>query len=202
MGVARRPGFYNGSGCNQDSRMVFTMNRTLETYLMVATWLLLIIALNTCGILYSAKAQDKTALHLAQCLMAEEDGQYPDKWPAHAWVLRKRIKPMEIELKRKVSFDEAITNYCAVFDRRGTRYYGGRADKIRRSTFQNPLHGKAFIWKRLQRFVQAFLQGTIPDPCPVARYFGNAADVKGKPIYIEVCRWLGKRGNKFFRVGG
>jgi hypothetical protein len=143
------------------------------------------------------RAQDPTALNLARCLRAEVDnysGYRNAEWSAHAWVLKKRARAEGSTL------NEMVLRYCAVHNRGAKESYKPRSKRIRRSTFQAPLHGTTAEWAELKRFVDAFIRGKIPDPCPRAIHFGNADDVKDKPQMVEVCKWLGRRGNKFFKV--
>ena len=176
------------------------MNRTLKEF----PWETVGIIILAGALLFHqctphAHGQDKTALHLAQCLRSETDkyhGPGNVEWAAHAWVLRKRA------VQKGVSLNEMVLQYCAIFDKRSPAYYGQRANAIRRSSFSRPLHGKKAEWVLLRKFVWNFLLGdVIKDPCPSAMHFGTESDVGGKAL-VEVCKWLGKRGNKFFRVGG
>ena len=164
------------------------MNRTIELILMVLAMLFMYYT--------AAKGQDNTALHLAQCMRAETDtyhGYQDREWAAMSWVLYKR------SFQKGVSFNDMILQYCAVFDNRSHHYYGVRARAIRASTFDKPKHGTKKDWAKLKAFTTKFMNGLYPDPCSHADHFGNEGDVKGKAL-VEVCRWLGKRGNKFYRV--
>ncbi len=140
-------------------------------------------------------ADDKTALHLAQCLLAEESGKSSQaKLAAHAWVLRKRAE------QNGVSLDDMVIEYCAVFDVRAKAYYSRRARAIRASSIDHPPAGfSTRVWSRVVGFSRHFLAGQVMDPCPAAMHFGNADDVGDKPL-AEVCKWLGKRGNKLYKV--
>ena len=173
------------------------MDRTLELLMATLCTLWIMWGASTCAVQCSrAKAEDKTKLHLAQCLMAETSGYSGYKnteWAAHAWVLKKR------KIKRGVSLDVSITEYCAVFDKRGYTFYKSRSKKIRATTMENIFFGSQKRWAALFAWVDIFLQGKVKDPCPAAMHFGTDSDVGEKPL-IEVCHWLGKRGNKFYRV--
>jgi hypothetical protein len=145
----------------------------------------------------AAKSQDKTALHLAQCLRAETNtysGQHDREWAAMSWVLRKRA------YQKGVSLNAMVQSYCSVFESRSARYNRLRGKDIRASTFDDPKHGTKKEWQRLKDFVERFMAGIVPDPCWQANHFGNENDVRGKTTLVEVCPWLGKRGNKFYKV--
>jgi hypothetical protein len=108
-------------------------------------------------------------------------------------VLRKRA------FTKGVTLNDMVLQYCAVFDRRAKAYYRKRSKDIRSSTFDEPLHGKVQHWTRVRAFVDAFLAGTVADPCPEAEHFGAKSDVKNKALQ-EVCPELNGRGNTFYKV--
>ena len=143
---------------------------------------------------WHAHGEDKTALHLAQCLMAEESGKSSEaKLAAHAWVLRKRAA------QKGVSLDDMVIQYCAVFDIRAKAYYSRRARAIRASGSEPMVGRQATRMEKLLHFARRFLTGQVKDPCPAAMHFGNADDVGDKPL-VEVCKWLGRKGNKLYKV--
>lgn len=160
------------------------MKRLLEIVLLIAA----------VALMYStaARGDDVTAINLARCLRAETN-TYSKDWPVMAWVLKKRA------MRKGITLNEMVLQYCAVFDRRSYAYYRARSAKIRTSTFQDPKYGTAKEWRALARFVAAFLKGRVADPCPEAEHFGNEGDVGAKSL-VEVCPELGKRGNKFYKV--
>jgi hypothetical protein len=139
----------------------------------------------------AAQGQDNTAINLARCMRSETDsysGHNNTEWAAMSWVLYKRA------FQKGVTFNTMILQYCAVFRRCSIR-----ANAIRASTFAKPKHGTKKQWAKLKRFTTKFMNGLYPDPCSHADHFGNESDVKGKAL-VEVCPWLGERGNKFYRV--
>jgi hypothetical protein len=174
--------------------------RYFELFLLVCA----VVAMYMFADTAQGRAEDAdTQLNLARCLMAETSGysgKNNSEWAAMAWVLQKRSDQMSRRFKRHVSLDDTVQKYCAVFDRWSRYYTGQRAIDIRRSTFDIPHHGKLKTWNRLEAFTARFVAGTVGDPCPEAEHFGNENDVKGRPIYIEVCRELGQRGNKFYII--
>lgn len=167
----------------------------MTTHSKICTVITLLVTL---AFLYAfveqCKAQDQTALLLAQCLRAEADTYYPDYAPI-AHVLKKRAE------QRGVSLRVMILDYCAVFDKRSVQHYRRRARAILASTVTSPKHGTKKEWMMLYEFVAHFVDGLIPDPCPKAMHWGGKIDVVW-PGLIEVCPELGKRGNRFYRVRG
>ena len=162
---------------------------------MVLISLVVFGAVKTCG----AQSYDKTALALAQCLVAECDRcDRGEEKAAIAWVLWKgmeRYNENPYNAKKR-SFYDQIKAYCAVFDRRSKFYYGRRTRLIRRATYDRPPHIDFSSWRAIVEFSEWFLVGAVSDPIPASRHFGGILDTKrarrnGMKVLKKYCNRRG-----------
>ena len=144
-------------------------------------WLLIAVCISIGLIHRIAEGQDKTALHLVQCIRAECDQcPHPLEPAAIAHVLRKH------SARQGKSLDALMKRYCSVF-----RDDSARAKAIRGSTFDAPLHGDPEWWKLYEVFADEFLAGNIPDPLPSADHFGGGMDTHRalRAGWVLVVHW-------------
>ena len=171
------------------------------SYLVITVFVCMIVALVLDSIKGCACAQsyDKTALALAQCLVAECDRcDRGEEKAAVAWVLWKgmeRYNENPYNTKKRSYYDQ-IKAYCAVFDRRSKFYYGRRARLIRRATYNRPPHIDYSSWRAIVEFSEWFLVGAVSDPIPDSRHFGGIFDTKrarrnGMKILKKYCNRRG-----------
>lgn len=158
--------------------------RALNVVVVITLWIA-VVALFITGLARVAFGQydEKTELHLVQCVIAECDSciNYPEEPAAIMHVQLKLMNRYNANPRNKVkrTLDDQVVAFCAVFDKRSKHYYGRRAERIRQSTFRKPLHLKKPVWKKMRYLARLFLAGHLPDPATMAMDYGGDMDVPG-----------------------
>jgi hypothetical protein len=100
------------------------------------------------------------------------------------------------------TFDEKILAYCAVFkDIPRTPKVQARVERIRASTFDEPLEGRASWWVATAVWIQWFLDVIATDPYPTACHW-NGPQWKDKTLkkgFIIVGQ-VTDESNIFYRI--
>lgn len=170
----------------ETTKVIKMLNHLIKLIIILAIIYSILLFANKC------EAQHKTALALAQCIIAECNHCDNDmKEPiATAFVLYKRMIQYNDNKynKRKRSFYEQIRIYCAVFNKGAAENYNGhkqieRRNNILASTFSHPVYLDNKVtkeyWYWLELFCYAFVYNinSYTDPCPNAMHFGGSMDI-------------------------
>jgi hypothetical protein len=140
---------------------------------------------------------DLTAIHLARCLRAECGDCLADR-NAYPWILWAHAKAEGRTL------DEKILTYCAVFkdDPKYPRSKKSqdRVERIRASTFDEPLEGRTSWWLATAVWIQWFLDVIATDPYPLASDW-NGPQRKEQDVErgFEIIGQITPESNIFYR---
>jgi hypothetical protein len=159
-------------------------------------WILIAVCISiglVCRIVEGQEQKDNTSLHLAQCLRSEcGDCGVPGEREGIAWILWLWAKT------RGITFDEEIMQYCAVFkDYKRPKKSQERVDRIRISTFDEPLEGKPSWWVGMARWTQGFIYMINQDPYPTANHW-NTPSARDRDILKGLCE-VGRGSNVFYK---
>lgn len=152
--------------------------------IVTALWIVVIVLfVSGLAMKCSAQSDDKTALVLAQCLVAECDRcDRGEEKAAIAWVLWKGMKRYNANPrnKSKRTFLIQIREYCTLWDRDSKYYKRNRTRTIRASTQYESGHLKTKHWSELLAFAMRFVVNPkqYRDPHPNSVAFGGMMDIE------------------------
>ncbi len=129
----------------------------------------------------ATELDEATKLTLAHAMVGEADWYTPDHI-AIAFVLARRW-PLYRDNRQNVSFKTYISLYSSPLRREGS----ARTTWLR-SLPWGPIEGPfAKHWDKVRALVDAWSEGKVKDPCPLAMHWGGAMDRPGPDMIPMSC---------------